>query len=326
MNLETADELKRFTNALGYPFNLILKKDSNNPESNFNSDWKKISKSFKVFDDKATDEQLLICSDVSKIYKFMPTFFAALSSRNGFQAIKRLADYEQLVGPIVIKTFEEGDRLRIHINYTDNYRKHSRFSLLVDQISLVSLLRTGTKLLIKPISIGSKFEYGSKIIAYLKVKPQKSQDNYIVFSKEDLFKPFFTSNNIIWDFIQPGLKKYIKKTDKLPPFYLIVRNKLFKLIVGGNFDLKAVADSLGLSPRTVERRLKSEGTSYREQVNYVQRILAQNLLQDQNLSTLEVCFLVGFSNISSFYEAFKRWTGKTVLEYRRQIIYNKNIE
>lgn len=81
-----------------------------------------------------------------------------------------------------------------------------------------------------------------------------------------------------------------------------------------------------MSPRTVERRLKSEGTSYREQVNYVQRILAQNLLQDQNLSTLEVCFLVGFSNISSFYEAFKRWTGKTVLEYRRQIIYNKNIE
>lgn len=325
MDQAVAKDLKGFLQELGYPFDSISALlDSGNMTRYFNSKWIKSSHSFAILDQKATDEQLLACSDVSNIYQFVPPYFAALSSKNGLQAIERLSSYEQLIGPIEIGTFKEGEKLRVHISYLDDSRKNSRFSLLVDQISLISLLRTGTGKLIKPLSIGSKFNYGKKITEYLGLSAQNCHDNYLVFSKSDLFKPFLTQNDIMWNFMEPGLKKYISDLKVDPPFKAIVQNTLFKLIAGGNFQLKDVANALEISPRTVQRWLKNEGTSYKEQVNEVQKILALNLLQDATLNTAEVSFLVGFNNVTTFYKAFKRWTGKTVLKYRHQMIINKN--
>ncbi|MDF7638567.1 helix-turn-helix transcriptional regulator [Lactobacillus sp. ESL0791] len=326
MNKDSGEELNKSLLSLGYPFNSILKNTDLSKADDFSFVWNKVANSFALFDKYANDTQLLTCSDASKIYKFVPSFLAALSSKNGLQAVTRLANYEQLVGPIVIGTFEEGIDLRIHISYLDNYRKNSRFSLLVDQLSLVSLLRTGTNLNIIPKAIGSKFDYGSQIIKYLQIKPRKSADNYLVFEKKDLLKGFVTTNEIIWNVMQPGLQKYIEKASVKPPFSVAVQNNLFHLIVSGRFQLTDLADSMKMSPRTIQRWLKKEGTNFKEQLNFVKKVLALNLLQDPDLSTAEISFLVGFNCVSSFYKSFKKWTGKTVLNYRHQIILNKNMK
>ncbi|WP_158592475.1 helix-turn-helix transcriptional regulator [Lactobacillus sp. ESL0228] len=325
MNQAVVKDIKGFLQELGYPFDSISALlDSGIITHYFNSKWIKSSHSFAILDQKATDKQLLACSDVSNFYQFVPPYFAALSSKNGLQAIKRLSSYEQLIGPIEIGTFKEEGNLRIHISYLDNSRKNSRFSLLVDQISLISLIRTGTGKLIKPLSIGSKFNYSTEITEYLGISAQNCRDNYLVFSKNDLLTPFLTQNDIMWNFMEPGLKKYINDLKVDPPFKAIVQDTLFKLIAGGNFQLKDVANAIGISSRTVQRWLKNEGTNYKEQVNEVQKILALNLLQDTTLNTAEISFLVGFNNVTTFYKAFKRWTGKTVLKYRHQMIINKN--
>lgn len=325
MKLRVSRELKSFLQDLGYPFDSISGLlNSSVMDKYLNSKWIKNSRTFEILDKEATNEQLLACSDVSNFYQFVPPYFAALSSKNGMQAISRLASYEQLIGPIEMGTFKEGENLRIHISYLDQYRKGSRFSLLVDQISLISLLRTGTNKTIIPLSIGSKFNYGPEITKYLGIKPQKSQDNYLVFGKQDLLRPFSTQNDVIWSFMEPGLKKYIKELNIDPPFSAVVQNTLFKLIAGGNFQLKNVADELGISSRTVQRWLRKEQTSFNEQLQTVQKVLALNLLQDMTLTTAEVSFLVGFSNVTSFYKSFKKWTGKTVLKYRHQMILTKN--
>lgn len=325
MNFRVSRELKSFLQELGYPFNSISGLVSSSVMDKYlNSKWIKNSHTFEVLDKEATDKQLLACSDVGNFYQFIPPYFAALSSKNGMQAITRLASYEQLIGPIEMGTFKEGENLRIHISYLDQYRKNSRFSLLVDQISLISLLRTGTNKKIKPVSIGSRFVYGPEITRYLGIAAQNSQDNYLVFRKQDLFIPFSTQNDIIWNFMEPGLKKYIKELNIDPPFSAVVQNTLFKLIAGGNFQLKDVADSLGISPRTVQRWLQKEHTNFEKQLKTVRKVLALNLLQDMTLTTAEVSFLVGFDSVTGFYKAFKEWTGKTVLKYRHQMILKKN--
>lgn len=325
MKQKVAKDLKSFLQKLGYPFDAISGLlDSGMMDRYFNSKWIKSSQSFAILDQKATDKQLLACSDVSNFYQFVPPYFAALSSKNGLQAIARLASYEQLIGPIEIGTFSEEGNLRIHISYLDKNRKNFRFSLLVDQLSLISLIRTGTDKAIIPLSIGSRFHYGTEITEYLGVKAQNSSDNYLVFSKDDLLQPFSTQNDIMWNFMEPGLKKYISDLKVDPPFKAVVQNTLFRLIAGGNFQLQDVANEIGISPRTVQRWLNKEGTSFKEQVNTVQKVLALNLLQDMTLNTAEISFLVGFNNVTTFYKAFKRWTGKTVLKYRHQMVLQKN--
>lgn len=326
MDLTISRGLKSVLNSLGYPFNSTSGAlNTNIIDKNLNTKWTKDSLCYDVLDKEATDKQILACSDVSNFYQFVPPYFAALSSTNGLQAIERLASYEQLIGPIKMGTFREGDNFRIHISYLKDYCKNSRFSLLVDQISLVSLIRTGTNKKIKPISIGCQYTYGPEITEYIGIKPQKSLDNYLVFNQQNLLEPFSTQNDIIWDLMEPGLKQDIIDLDGEHSFSKLVQNILFKLIAGGNFQLQDVANAIGVSSRTAQHWLKSEGTNFEAQLRTVRKILALNLLQDITLSTAEVSFLIGFKDVTSFYKSFKKWTGMTALNYRRQLILKNDL-
>lgn len=321
MDLKVSRKLKSVLQSLGYPFNSTSGAlNTNIIDKNLNTKWTKDSLSYDVLDKEATDNQLLACCDVSNFYQFVPPYFAALSSNNGMQAITRLASYEQLIGPIKMGTFREGDNFRIHISYLKEYCKNSRFSLLVDQISLISLIRTGTNKEIKPVSIGCQYTYGPEITKYVGIKPQKSIDNYLVFREEDLLEPFSTQNDIIWDLIKPGLKQHIEDLNIDHSFSATVQNVLFKLVAGGNFQLKDVADTVGISSRTAQRWLKKENTTFEAQLKTVRKVLALNLLQDITLNTAEVSFLIGFKDVTSFYKAFKKWTGMTALNYRHKMI------
>lgn len=78
----------------------------------------------------------------------------------------------------------------------------------------------------------------------------------------------------------------------------------------------AVAARLSMSVRTLHRALRSESSSYREILEQFRRERAAALLAQRHCSIAEVAFLLGFSELSSFYRAFRRWTGKTPAEYR----------
>lgn len=79
--------------------------------------------------------------------------------------------------------------------------------------------------------------------------------------------------------------------------------------------IEDVAAKLGLTSRSLQRRLKDEGTAFQALREDVRRELAQRYLAD-GLSIAEISFLLGFSEPSAFFRAFKRWTGKTPLESR----------
>jgi AraC-like DNA-binding protein len=80
-----------------------------------------------------------------------------------------------------------------------------------------------------------------------------------------------------------------------------------------------VARGLKMSERTLRRRLQEDGTSFTDLVSDVRRELSLSYLNDQRLSLTEIAFLLGFSNVSAFHRAFRRWTGVTPSEHRRKI-------
>ena len=81
--------------------------------------------------------------------------------------------------------------------------------------------------------------------------------------------------------------------------------------------VEAVAKRLGLTSRSLQRRLKDEGTSFNTLREQVRRDLTERYLAE-GLTISEISFLVGFSEPSAFFRAFKRWTGLTPIEARRR--------
>ena len=79
-----------------------------------------------------------------------------------------------------------------------------------------------------------------------------------------------------------------------------------------------VARSMCLSVRTLQRKLESSGTTFREVSESVRGKMAEAYLSDRRVSIAEVAFLLGFSDQSSFNRAFRRWTGETPARWRRR--------
>ena len=77
-----------------------------------------------------------------------------------------------------------------------------------------------------------------------------------------------------------------------------------------------VAKRLGISPRTLSRKLRDEHVAFAEILEETRLALAKRYLVEPDLPVSEIAWLLGYAEISSFTHAFKRWTGITPREFR----------
>ncbi len=81
--------------------------------------------------------------------------------------------------------------------------------------------------------------------------------------------------------------------------------------------LADVAGRMGMSSRTLQRRLSADGLAYQDLVLDARRTLSERLLRRTDYALAEIAFLTGFSDQSTFTRAFRRWHGQTPASYRR---------
>jgi AraC-like DNA-binding protein len=95
-----------------------------------------------------------------------------------------------------------------------------------------------------------------------------------------------------------------------------VRDLVTRELSGGNPGAQHVAKTLGMSARTLARKLEDEGTTFKDELDDLRRRMALQYVTTRDLGLAEIGFLLGFSQAPAFHRAFKRWTGRTPLEYR----------
>jgi AraC-like DNA-binding protein len=125
----------------------------------------------------------------------------------------------------------------------------------------------------------------------------------------------------------PGLAKILDRhaeelLARLPPLGDVIaelRFHVMRSLSSGRVSLIAMARRQGKSPRTLQRELAARGTNYRELVAEVQRESALALLRGRSASISELAFLVGFASTAGFHRVFKRWTGITPEQFRRDV-------
>jgi|SRR6266404_1188832 len=110
------------------------------------------------------------------------------------------------------------------------------------------------------------------------------------------------------------LTKYPREDTLIERSRTIIRKELN----GGDASLERVAEQLGMSARTLQRKLRHHGTSHQQLLDQMRKDLAMRYLREPEMAICEVAYLLGFSESSALHRAFKRWTGITPSEFRGQ--------
>jgi len=97
---------------------------------------------------------------------------------------------------------------------------------------------------------------------------------------------------------------------------LVVKDDL----ASASVSVERVARQMAMSVRTLARRLEAEGTSFRRLVDVVRKEAAISHLRNRRMELTEIAFLLGYSESSAFHRSFRRWTGLTPVEFRRQAL------
>lgn len=111
--------------------------------------------------------------------------------------------------------------------------------------------------------------------------------------------------------LQAIASRRVLRLTKRTPYALRVRDQLVKLGPCVRSDMSQVAHELGMSVRSLRRRLEEEGETFNAVANEAAAIIAKQLLEDKHKSIQEAAFEMGFADASGFHRAFKRWTGVT---------------
>ncbi len=144
-----------------------------------------------------------------------------------------------------------------------------------------------------------------------------AQHNAMYFKPADLQLPLLTADNDLYSVLTVYCEAVLSdKSRNLPPIIVSVERAIADRMASGEANQNVIAKDLGMSARTLSRRLAQENTTFFKVVEQLRSALAVNYLKDSELALAEIAFLLGYSGLSSFNDAFKRWTGKTPGQYR----------
>ncbi len=142
-------------------------------------------------------------------------------------------------------------------------------------------------------------------------------ENAIVLPVSALDLPHAHADPRLLGVLDRHARDLLERLPEVETFTDRVRAILARELQGGNPSAERVAEVLHTSVRTLSRRLGELGTSHKEVLDALRRDLAIEHLRRGELAIGEIAFVLGFSEASAFHRAFKRWTGKTPQELRR---------
>jgi len=144
----------------------------------------------------------------------------------------------------------------------------------------------------------------------------KAPRNTMVFRRADLELPFATYNAELLAALNLKVDREIAWL-KMQQTTSSCATRVLKGLLGGEHaDIQEVARELGMSGRTLQRRIAEEGSSFRQLISNARRELARLYLLQPTLGLSQAASLLGYENPNSFLRAFRVWEGVTPTEWR----------
>jgi len=154
-------------------------------------------------------------------------------------------------------------------------------------------------------------------VAHYGVAPAFGSTRYqLTYAPGTLEQPIASFNSKLRDYFDEECRRLLATRAADPSIADKVRAELIRRMDGGDTSVARVAKALGMSARSLQRRLADEGTGYSDLLDDIRVEFAKRYLVRKTISASEVAYLIGFTEPPAFFKAFKRWTGMTPREFQ----------
>lgn len=261
-------------------------------------------------------------AEVVPVYRGQVLEYLFLSSPNFGEGLKRAQNYQRLVTDAMqfeLQLGEPSSRLRLDFAGEDDpFLRHRNECFARFLIRYFQAVTDGAfaaeQVTFSHQLVGDADEYqrrfGCPVIF-------DAPEQALIFASDILATP---SSHAEPDLLKLHEKLASKQLERLERQDIVaeVKRVIAEILELGQPSLEGIAERLNMNERILRARLTEAGTSFNQVLADYRCILAKRLLARTEESVSDVVYLTGFSEPSTFYRAFKRWTGLTPVEYRQQ--------
>lgn len=250
---------------------------------------------------------------------FAPCLFAELCSPNLRVSLGRLDAYKRLTMPMSLRLSEAEGGCVVEVLWLLADTPPPASLIVAELAYIVHVARIATRQRVTPAAVETQrpLSPAEPYAAWMGVPLAVSHRNALTFRAEDMERPFLTHNAGLWNVFEGDLRRRLADLDRESTLAERVRAALLEALPSGRGTLDGVASALGLSGRTLQRRLRQEGTAFKEVLRQTRHSLARYYLTQTSLSASHIGFLLGFDDPGSFFRAYSAWTGTTPESTRR---------
>ena len=229
------------------------------------------------------------------------------SSESVGEGLRRLRRYLRLVNPsISMELCEHEEPVRVAVEAPDRFAVELTVSLSVVRLRG----ETSGRLAVQGISFRHEPDDIAEYVALLRCPVHaKAAWNGWELARESYRLPMRRRDPVLRNWLEREADRILASESHNQSVADEVRRVLASRMAAGDMDILTVAQQLGMTPRTLQRRLAEEETTYDSLRSSLRKTAAETLLADKNLSIAEAAYLLGYSEPAAFHRAFKRWYG-----------------
>jgi AraC-like DNA-binding protein len=246
---------------------------------------------------------------------------AALHSPNLGEALATLARYKRLCSPEEVRIEAEAGEARIWLHWL--HADQSVPMMLIDATfaRILAVAHLGTAKPLTPLRVELARRRSGEAMLKEHFACDVSFDapaDMLVLDVAALACPFLKRNADLYDVLLPELEASLREHRGSSTLVEDVKSVLQRSMCGERPSVEKVAEVMHVSPRTLQRRLTQQQTTYQRLLDDVRDKTARRLLLNTDLDASEIAFLLGFDELNSFTRAFYGWQGATPVRWRQR--------
>ena len=253
----------------------------------------------------------------------IPAMLAFSSSPDTQTGLARLALFKPLVGPIRLQVKQLRETVTIEIASVEEEEAPMPVSVAAfELVFFIESMRRFTGVSITPLAVELPADAArfAEYEAFFGVSAQAARITRITLSLKDARRPLISQNAEFWAWLEVDLTRQLAERDAQAAIADRVRAVLIDLLPAGDASADAVCRQLGLSKRSLQRKLSAEGESFQSVLDATRSMLAMRYLHKGSMSVEEISYLLAYQDPNSFYRAFQGWTGMTPAAARSQAL------